>query len=380
MGYRQYFLFCSILIALFAMLWSPAIAQEGAQPPKVSIAAAYTENITDAASFIGRGEAIDRVDLVARVSGFVQDVPVSDGARVEAGDLLYRIEPDAYEAALDARNADLARAEANLQLAGIELARKTELLARGAAPESEVDIARANELVAEAEVKAANAAIRNAELDLSYTDVVAPFEGRIGRVNASVGELVGPSTEALATIIREAPIYVRFSISERGLVDVAQEYDTTAADLPSAPVSPDVFVTLSNGTDLDETGKIVFIDNAVDTATGTISLLAEFANEDALLTDGAFVSVRIEALEPTQQTLIPQAALQRDQRGDFVLIVTSDSLVEQRYVTLGDQVGTAVIVLDGIRPGESVIVEGLQRVRPGVEVDAVLAGQATEGQ
>lgn len=371
--------FLMVMSAVASGLGAPVFAQDNTPSPKVSIAAAYSEEITEEAVFIGKGEAIDQVDIVARVSGFVQEVLVQDGAPVEEGDLLFRIESDSYSATLDARKADLGKAQANLELAKIELGRKSELLSRGSAPESERDIARANELSAEASVKSAEAAIRQAELELSYTEIRAPFSGRIGRSTVSVGELVGPTTPSLVTLVREAPIYVRFSLSEKQLANILDLLENGAADLTESEVSPDVFVTLPNGTNLDEPGKIVFIDNRISPTTGTISLLAEFENTRQLIIDGAFLQVRIEALEPTLSLLVPQASLQRDQRGDFVLVVNAQQMVEQRYVETGKQVGTAIIITSGLQEGESVIVEGLQRVRPGVQVDAILSGQQ-EGQ
>ena len=358
---------------------APAQAQDNANGPKVIIAAAYSQEIVQDAQFIGKGEAIDEVDIVARVSGFLEGVEVANGATVEEGQLLFQIEDQSYAATLSARQADLGKAEAALDLAKIELARKTELLARGSTPEAERDIARANELSAEADVKAAQAAVTQAELELGYTQVRAPFAGRIGRMSVSVGELVGPSTPALVSLVREDPIYVRFSLSEKQLGTILEHFDSGIGDLTDPERAPDVFVILPTGTELETPGKIVFIDNRISPTTGTIAVIAEFANERHLIIDGAFVHVRIEAMQPTESLLIPQAAVQRGQRGDFVLVVNAQQMVEQRYVTLGAQVETAVIVTEGLQEGESVIVEGLQRVRPGVQVDAVLAGQQ-EGQ
>lgn len=353
-----------------------ALTQEApAAAPRVIIAAAYTEDVVEEARFVGRGEAVARTDLVARVTGFVQEVAVRDGAEVSAGETMFRIEPDSYQASLAAREADLARATANLELAGIELDRTRQLVSRNAAPQSELDLAEANAAVAEAEVAAMRAALRQAELDLSYTEIAAPFDGRVGRIGVSAGALVSPGTGPLATVVQQSPIYVAFSLSEPQLVNILQQLETDVEGLSGNGASPDVFVELPNGTAMDEPGRIAFLDNRIDPSTGTISIRAEFPNTRGLILDGAFVTVRIRALEPTQSLLIPQGAVQRDQRGTFVLIVTAQGLVEQRYVSLGRQVETAVIVADGLREGEAVIVEGLQRVRPGVAVEAILAGQ-----
>lgn len=368
----------SILALGIALTATAPGAQTAEQAPRVSVAAAYSKEITEEAEFIGRGEAIDKVDIVARVNGFLQRKMVFNGVSVAQGDPLFHIEPDLYEATLQARQADLDRAQADLELTGIELKRKEELLKRGSVPESERDVARANELVAEAEVKSAEAAIRSAKLDLSYTTITAPFDGRLGRIETSVGDIVGPNSSPLVTLVRESPIYVSFSLSEKQLTDVLEELGNDATNLPEAEVGPDVAVVLPNGSPLEETGKIVFVDNRINPLTGTVTVRARFENERRLIVDGAFLSVRISALQPVTRTLIPLAAIQRDQRGDFVLVVNDKQLVEQRYVQTGEQVETAVIVTEGIQPGESVIVEGLQRVRPGVAVNAVTSGQGGE--
>lgn len=365
-----------LVVWIFTMLFSAGAWAQDEQAPKVTVAAAYTDELVDQAIFIGRGEAVDKVDVLARVSGFVDEVFVQDGQSVAEGDVLFKIEPDTYEATLAAREADLGQAQANLDLTEVELARKTELFEREVGSEADRDVAFANNQVAIAQVSIAEAAIRLAQLDVDYTNVLAPFSGRVGRVGVSVGEFVGPTSAPLINLVRVAPIYVEFSLTERQFVDVLQRLDATAQTLATDDATPEVYAILQNGEELDETGKIVFVDNRIDPTTGTITVRAEFQNARELIIDGSFLNIRIESAASREVLLIPQSAVQRDQRGEFVLVVGQQQTVEQRYVTLGRQVETAVVVEEGLREGEAVIVEGLQRVRPGVSVSAVLAGTA----
>lgn len=372
----------ALLVAVHAaLLPAPATAQApGGDAPRVTVAAATTRDVIDDATYVGRVEAVDKVEIIPRIEGFLEEIGVRNGQQVSAGDALFRIEDDAYRASLAGAEADLARAEANLALSRVELDRRRQLVERDASPQSELDVALANEKVAEADLAAAEAALARARLDLSYADIRAPIAGRIGRVDFSIGDLVSPGAGALVTIVREEPIFVTFSLSERQFTTFLQEA-RDGGDSPDAPPSDlPVYVTLANGTDLGEVGQLAFGDNRIDPATGTIAIRAQFDNVERLLVDGAFVTVRIAASEPVPRLVVPQSAVQRDQRGDFVLVVGSEQTVEQRYIETAGTIEADFIVRSGLQDGESVIVEGLQRVRPGVPVDPVLMGTAsTEG-
>jgi len=362
------------VLAVVVTLMPAAAGAQAPQAPRVTVAAAEMREITVAQSFVGRVEAVDAAELVARVTGFLRDIAVADGARVSEGEVLFRIERDQYAASVAARDADLARAEANLSLARVELDRRERLVARDAAPQSELDVARANLQVAEAEVAGAEAALRQAELELSYTTVTAPFDGRVGRIGASLGDIVGPNSGTLATLVREQPVFVSFALAERQMTDVMQAALAAGEATGQPPADLPVRVELPNGTALAETGTLAFADNRIDPGTGTLTVRARFDNADRLLVPGGFVTVRIEAARPQPRLVIPQAAIQRDQRGAFVLVVGPQQTVEQRYVATGRSLGPDIVVEDGLAPGEAVIVEGLQRVRPGVPVEALRAG------
>ncbi|MGS4946478.1 efflux RND transporter periplasmic adaptor subunit [Meridianimarinicoccus sp. RP-17] len=364
-----------LLVLAFLLLPTFAAAQ-GTPPaaPRVTVAAAVMQDVVQDASFIGRVEAVDTAAIVPRVSGFVRKIAVANGAAVQAGDLLIEVEPDQYAATVAMRRAELSSAQANLALAEVELARRRELVARAAVAQSELDVAEANAQAAEAAVQAAQAALRMAELDLGYTRITAPFDGRLGRLNVSLGELVGPNTGALVTLVREAPVFVRFSLDERQFYDTVAQVAEDGEDIGTTAARLDVTLRLPNGAEFAETGRIAFGDNRVDPATGTLAVRAEFENADRVLVDGAFVTARLAQREPVPMLTIPQAAVQRDQTGPFVLVVGSEQTVEQRHVETGRQVGTSVVVTEGLREGEAVIMEGLQRIRPGVPVEAVFAG------
>jgi membrane fusion protein (multidrug efflux system) len=342
-----------------------------AEPPTVSVAGVASKEIVRTSEFIGSVEAVDDVDLIARVEGFLQETLVEDGASVAAGDLLFRIETENFAAAKARAVADLEQSKANLALAEIEIERDTKLLASDTIAQSRFDATKATRDAEAAIVKAKLADLRQAELNLTYTEIAAPFDGRIGKTAFSVGDVVGPSKGPLASLVRVSPVYVGFSLSEGEYLSAVERLGGDISKALNPENSPPVRLRLPNGEVFDETGWLVFVDNKVDPATGTIALRAQFDNARGFLVPGTFVNVEIDSKEAATKLLVPQAAVQRDQQGDFVLVVGADGLVEQRHIVTGRQVETDFVVEDGLQEGESVIVEGLQRVRPGVPVKAI---------
>ncbi len=351
--------------------------QVAAPPPSVSVAKIEKTDIRNSARYVGQIAAVDQVDLVARVSGFLEEKSVPDGSLVKKGEQLFVIEKAEYQAALAKAKADVASAKANAALKSADEKRDRDLLQKGHVSEAAYEATLAQMQQADASVEAANSALQQAELNLSYTEVMAPFPGQIGKTTYSVGEVVGPSTAALANLIRLAPVYVNFSVSEAQYLNAVKTHGISPTDI-TPERSPDIKLILPNGEEYHDIGKIVYIDNAIDTATGTIAFRGQFTNEDLRLLAGTYVTVILEAPESEEALVVPQAAIQRDQQGSFVLAITPDKKVAQKYIEIAQQVGTKFVVTKGLDEGEEVIVEGLQKVRPGVEVDPVLAAKPAE--
>lgn len=335
----------------------PAVA---APPPAVGVAPVREREITPSMEFVGRVEAIDSVDLVARVQGFLEERAFDEGAMVAAGDLLFRIEREPYEANVTARRADIERNTATLTNARLQRQRLEPLIERGGATQAQLDAAIAAEQEASAAVDAARAALQRAEIELSYTEIRAPFTGRIGRVAFAEGAVVGPQSGPLARLVRIDPIYVNVPVNDRTMLAVRRMQDRSEQFQP--------YVRLADNSMLDEPGRFQFFDPEVDATTDTVRVRASFDNADELLLPGQFVTVISRATAPEMAMVVPQIAVQQDQAGRFVLVVTPDNEVQLARVELGARVDTDWIVQSGLQVGQHVIVEGVQKARPGMVV------------
>jgi RND family efflux transporter MFP subunit len=381
----------ALAIAGFCLVALPgAFAQEqpAAAPPMVETAAVKLSEVTTQTDFVGSVVAAQQVALMARVEGFLDEVNFTEGSFVAADSTAFVIEKDTYQAALEGAQAQLASAqaaeagaEANLKLQDINLARQKELLRTAAVSQSTVDQAQANRDNAQAQVDQAKAQImlmqsqlQTAQLNLSFTDVKSPIAGRIGKANITEGNLVSPSSGALATVVQTDPIRVVFSISDREYLGVVNSLQPDNAGIEADAAHFQPKLKLPDGSDYDQPGRIAFIDNTLDPTTGTIAVYAEFANPQLKLVPGQFVSVTVQSGESVQLPVVPASAILQDQEGAYVFGLGEGNRAEIRRVTLGQRVGTDWAVTAGLAQGEMVIVSGIQKVQAGVAVTPQPAG------
>ena len=330
-------------------------------PAAVTVAAAAHQPITDSAQFQGRVVAVDSVDLRARVTGFLDKRLFTEGQDVKKGDLLLVIEKAPFQAAVEQQRAVVAQDQANLDNANIQLARAEKLVANHNTPQATVDDRRAQAEASKAELMGAQAALHVAEINLGYTDIKAPIDGRIGVSIYTVGNLVEPASGALATIVSQDPIYVTFPVSSRQLLEARRQAAAKGIDLTKFVVH----ATLPDGSTYPQPGRVDFLDIRVDRGTDTRLVRAQFPNPERFMVPGQFINVTVDAAQPQEMVVVPQSALQFTQAGASVLIVDGDSKVQVRKVKTGQMVGQGMVIASGLKAGERVIVEGAEKVKPG---------------
>lgn len=353
----------AVALSVFA---GPAVGQNAVPPPAVSVTPVVTRQVTETGEFVGRVTAINKVDVVARVPGFIEERTFTEGQAVKTGDLLFRIEQATYKAAVEQQQANLAKAKAAEVNASLQLERGKELVRTNNIPLSTLDQRAADEATAKANVLEAQALLDQAEINLGYTEIRSPIDGKIGIAYFTVGNLVGPSSAKLATIVSQDPIYVIFQASERDVLNYKRRVAESADKNPHVTVH----IRLPNGADYPHAGLTNLLDVQVDPNTDTVAVRAQFPNPEGLLIPDGIVGVTVERGAPRSALVVPQAAVQLDQAGHYVLLVDSAKKVELRRVTTGVEQGRDVVVTEGLKEGELVIVEGIQKVHPGQVVDA----------
>lgn len=363
-------------IALALAVGAPAAAGCGRNggapapaPPAVTVAQAVRQPVTDYLEYTGNTAASDSVTLVARVEGYLEAVHVADGARVRKGDLLFTIQPDQYRAQLQQAAAQVAAQQAAVRHASTELARYTALVKKDSAPQTQVDRWEYERDSSLAALHAAEAQVELAKLNLSYTRVTAPFDGRMGRHLVDPGNVVGGLGQptSLGQIDRIDPLYVYFTIDERDLLRLTTEHRQQRVRPLASAAIPAAFGLLDED-GYPHQGELDFASLGVAPRTGTLEVRAIFPNPDPGVLPGLFARVRIPSDQPHEALVVPGEAINFDQQGEYVLVVNEANTVERRPITTGAQVGDGYVVTQGLQGDEWIIVAGLARAIPGRKV------------
>ena len=341
-------------------------------PPTVTVARPVQRSVIDQDEYVGRFVAVDSVEVRSRVSGYLSAIHFTDGQMVKKGDLLFVIDHKPFQIALDQMRANLAQARANLAFTEADLARGKELVQNKTITEQTFDQRKQAKSVAEASVAAQEAMVHSAELDLNeYSELRAPIDGRIGDRRVSVGNLVtggnGSNTTLLATIVSVDPIRFEFTFDEASYLRY-QRFAGTNGQMSSGQGAVTVTLKLIDEPDFAHSGKMDFIDNAIDRSSGTIRGRAVFANPDGIFTPGMFGRIRVPGSHAFTALLIPDAAIGTQQSRKYVLVVDDSGVVRQKYVVPGKIDDDLRVIKEGLAPTDRVIVNGLMRARPGIKV------------
>lgn len=341
-------------------------AQKGGQAPLVVTQDVTIIDYQPSKSYIGRIEAVEDTNITAQVSGYLEARHFDEGQMVEKGQLLYSIEPSSFEAQVASAKAALAQAKAALKKAELDHERGKNLLPRGSISQSEFDALTATLLGARAELEAANAQLKLAAVNLSYTQIRAPFSGRISDSKVSTGDLLSPSSGILTTLVSLDPVHTSFSVSERERLTLGM--DRIKGDGSDESSGVEVQLELENGEYFEHLGQLDFLGNRINTQTGTIAMRALVPNPEQQLLPGQHIKVNLRDKNAKDVIVIPRRAVQTDLEGDFAMVMTEGNVAERRNVKLGPQVEQGIIINEGLEQDDTVIIQGLQRVRNGVEV------------
>lgn len=334
--------------------------------PSVIVTTVTTRDVSRRQIYVGRVQAINTVQLTARVEGFLEKREYVEGSYVKKGQILFLIEQASYKAAVEQSEADVEGNEAQLKNDQIEFERNKKLAETNDVTQATLDSSAATLGTGKANVKKSKAALATSKLNLSYTEVRSPIDGRASAANVDVGNLVGPSTGTLATVVSMDPIYVIFYVAERDLIEARK-----AGFVKGTKVALTPYLQLSDGSTYKHPGKLDYLGIQVEQTTDTIEVRAVFPNPEHILIPGQFVNVTVESDKKKMALVVPQVALQQDQSGHYVLVVDKNDKVEKRTVKLGQQVDRDWVVTEGLNKGERVIVGGIQKVTPGALVNAV---------
>jgi membrane fusion protein (multidrug efflux system) len=371
MDYKPVMKHLLFAIALAALPLAAEAQPAPAGPPAVGVVRAERQQITQTDEFIGRIQSIGRVALVARVSAYLEKRLFVEGAEVKQGDLLYLLEQPPFKALVDADKANVAQLEAQHTFAEQQLARAQYLLKTPAGQQQTLDQDLANERSLAAQVAAAKAQLETAEINLGYTEIRAPIDGRITATEVTEGNVVSPTSGTLANLVSQDPMYVLFPVSTRAGLDLRNRYEPKGGF--SAAI---VKLRLPDGRIYGQDGKLDYASPTIATNTDTVTVRAVVPNPllpgmppggpaPRELFDGEFVTVMLEGVEPITVLAIPRAAVLSDQQGDYVYVVDAENKAQRRPIQLGQSTPSTAVVSNGLKEGELVISEGLQRVRPG---------------
>jgi RND family efflux transporter MFP subunit len=343
-------------------------------PPEVTVQLPIEQEVVESLDLPGTAKAIESVDVRARVQGFLEKINFKDGAHVKAGDVLFEIDPKQYQAEYDRCEASLAEAKAKAKRTEADFSRAKELMPKNAIAQSDYDLAASSYAEALASVRMAEANVRAAKLNLDYTKVVAPISGRASRRLVDVGNLVGATDKTLlTTIVNDDSIYVYANVSESDFLALMRQYPRGRDKSPSKDdKKPIALMGLADEVGYPHVGEIEFFDNKVDPETGTLQIRAKFPNDHNMLMGGLFVRLRF----PTgvrKTMLVPDLAVLADQSGRYVLVVDDKGVVEQRPVTVGKTHDNKRVIEKGLSPTDRVVINGLQKARPGTKVKPTVA-------